>query len=113
MKIMIAVAIVVVLAGTAIGQTQTTTTCNINGNTANCNSTSVDNGAAVAERNRENAAAGDQMGQALGAGMYRLTHRQPSEEKQESKRRAKAAKKWCSLMGFPETVNPYNNKKCK
>jgi hypothetical protein len=77
------IAIVLVLAASAFAQIHTD--CTISGNTASC--TSTDTGAAIAERNREYAQAGNQMGQAFAVGVGRII--QNSRARHAAKREAK------------------------
>lgn len=98
------------LLGAAFGQVNTT--CTAYGNTVQC--TSTDTGAAIAERNREYAQAGNQLGQALGAGLLRLRarHAEASEGKAWRKEQAKRAKTWCQAIGTPHATNPYTGTHC-
>ena len=82
MKTIFAIVLCAALTGAAFGQVETT--CNVNGNTVQC--TSNDTGAAIAERNRENAAAGRQVGEAIGNVIYQARVRH-------------AVKKFCKQNG--------------
>ena len=92
----------IALTGAAFGQ-QTQSTCQVYGNTVTC--TSTDNGATIAERNRENAEAGNQIGRALGAGLGRGIHalRQRHQNKKEEEARRRycdgTTPAWCAAYG--------------
>jgi len=100
-------AVLVALGAIAVSA-QVQTDCTLNGNTVSC--TSVDTGA----RNREYAAMGSQLGQALGAGILRLRarHAEASEGKAWRKEQAKRAKNWCTVIGTPHESNPYTGTHC-
>ena len=103
-----ALCILMIMGGTNIVSAQVQTDCTLNGNTVSC--TSVDTGA----RNREYAAMGSQLGQALGAGILRLRarHAEASEGKAWRKEQAKRAKNWCTAIGTPHESNPYTGTHC-
>lgn len=94
------VIIIALFVGVIAANAQVQTNCTIYGNTANC--TSTDTGAAIAERNRENAAAGEAMGKAIGTGIRAAVqhHREKKAEKEARRRYCDGTTPaWCAAYG--------------
>jgi len=98
----------VLLTGCSLAQVQTdcsTSGTSSNGNiNATTNCTSTDTGAAVAERNRQNAEAGQAMGNALGTGLAAViqNHRAQHFVKKFCKQNGPGATWWYQFQGQPQ-----------